>query len=747
MSNTDEQIDEMVYKTQKWLNETYGGDSRFNKLDLENKKIKGKTGWPTIYALTRALQIELGITNTADNFGPTTQSLFKTVKMQTKPSPENNINAIIQGALWCKGYSTGSYEITGNFYEGTASAIINLKIDAGLYSANSDVTLDVMKALLSMDAFVCIPGGSTKIRSIQQFLNRTYQSYIGLMPCDGVYGRSTNTALIYALQAEEGLSTSVANGYFGPSTRRNCPTIDLSTDLLVKAKFMPIIQSALVCLGFDCELTNQYDTQTLAMLRLFQETYGIPVTNTINLTTWASLLTSCGDVERSAKACDCATILTPEKATTLKNKGYNIVGRYLTGYITDENGDDISKALTQSEIEIIFNAGLRFFPIYQTSANRKSYFSYLQGLSDGQNAARAAYLLDIPENTTIYFAVDYDATEDDMDVIIDHFQGIYNYFKTTCYRNYKIGIYASRNICTQVSNAGFATYSFVSDMSTGFSGNLGFPIPDNWSFDQFHTVTVGSGAGEIEIDKDGYSGRDVGVSTLQFSTPYSGVGNGHCMVNRSDKNIRVYRRRANIGDNVFVPKDEFDHIPPNGFFVYKDTWVLDSSRQEEIEGSTSPLDIAYPVTFTDSNGNLNYGYITDGNLATFPVENKEEVQLVWKKKDAFNLTRVDSNNNLVPNTAIEIDGNKYNQFTLSNDSKYYDSLGNYIGTLKKGTLIAVSGNNAGSKMPNLLYVDKVYTMLDEEAGYWQDLISRLNSGGFLDLRFDLGNKPENRLLR
>ena len=61
----------MVLKTQEWLNETYGNDSRFNRVDED-----GATGWSTIYALTRALQIELGITSTADNFGPTTIAKF-----------------------------------------------------------------------------------------------------------------------------------------------------------------------------------------------------------------------------------------------------------------------------------------------------------------------------------------------------------------------------------------------------------------------------------------------------------------------------------------------------------------------------------------------------------------------------------------------------------------------------------------------------------------------------------------------
>ena len=63
--------DEMVLKTQQWLNATYSGKTGYNEIP-EN----GNTGWTTIYALLPALQIELGITATADNFGPSTISKF-----------------------------------------------------------------------------------------------------------------------------------------------------------------------------------------------------------------------------------------------------------------------------------------------------------------------------------------------------------------------------------------------------------------------------------------------------------------------------------------------------------------------------------------------------------------------------------------------------------------------------------------------------------------------------------------------
>lgn len=64
--------DLMVLKTQQWLNATYKNETGFGSV-VED----GKTGWGTVNALIRALQIELGITATANNFGAGTQSRFK----------------------------------------------------------------------------------------------------------------------------------------------------------------------------------------------------------------------------------------------------------------------------------------------------------------------------------------------------------------------------------------------------------------------------------------------------------------------------------------------------------------------------------------------------------------------------------------------------------------------------------------------------------------------------------------------
>ena len=167
--------DSMLLVSQKWLNENYSSNSAFGSVPED-----GSSRRATVNGCIRALQIELGITATADNFGATTEARFNSrfpngVVQQDYPSTEeSNIYGIIQCALWTKGYSTGSSSITRHFYDGTGNAIINLKEDMGFISPNSTVTLNVMKGLLSMDYYVTVSGGSNQIRQIQQELNRTY---------------------------------------------------------------------------------------------------------------------------------------------------------------------------------------------------------------------------------------------------------------------------------------------------------------------------------------------------------------------------------------------------------------------------------------------------------------------------------------------------------------------------------------------------------------------------------------------
>ena len=519
--------DPYVLNVQQWVNNTYRGKTGYTEIP-EN----GKTGWTTIYALLHALQIELGITATADNFGTGTVNAFNRdypngVKQQDDgDTTKKNIYGIIQGALLCKGYSIGASTPTCNFYGGTGLAIIKLKNDAGLTDATSTVTLNVMKALMSMDYFYSYDTSerTQNIIEMQRYLNRNYEDYTGLCPCDGIYARRTSKALIYAIQAEEKMPTSVANGNCGPATKNALPSIMSNgqysgTSYLGRTysssdinKFKILANIALYFNGFgNGNISANLD---MNVIKSFQSKYAISVNGNIDYTTWLSLLVSCGDQNRSAKACDCATILTAAKAQTLYENGYRYVGRYLANV---PGGRD--KELSVNELNIAFNAGLRIFPIQQGTSNTVDFFTEANAVNEVKIAYEHAINLGIPEGTIIYFAVDCDPQDTDItNKIIPYFSKVFSTMVNTYNSKYKIGVYGTRNVCSRVSEKGYAISSFVSDMSTGFSGNLGFSIPDNWAFDQFATVSVGTGSGQIEIDKDGFSGRDSGFGSASLSS-------------------------------------------------------------------------------------------------------------------------------------------------------------------------------------------------------------------------------------
>ena len=494
-------MDQMVKEAQEWVNKTYTGRAGYQEI-----KVTGTTGWSTMWALTRALQLELGITETSTTFGDgTLAEITKKCPISTTSNTNANIVKIIQAALYCKGYGPGG--ITGTYGPGTQAAITSMQKNLGSTSADGVVTPKLFKALLTMDAYVLVNNGSEKIRKIQQWLNNKYinRADFFYMPCDGHYSRDVQKALMFAIQYEEGLKDGTANGYFGPTTQEKIKPVVLKEGST--GAFVYLFQAALIFNGYDVPFDGTFSTFMTTQLKQFQNFALLKATGVSDFQTWASLLVSTGDPERQGKACDCITEITPERAKTLVAAGYETVGRYLTNAkVTNAK----NKKIQDGEMKTISKAGLSIFPIYQTNGGDKAYFNADQGQEDALNAYNAALSYGFPKSTTIYFAVDFDATGDDIkDKILPHFKAINEKMKTLN-NYYKIGVYGSRNVCIQVSDKRYATYSFVSGMSTGFSGNLGFPLPKNWAFDQIKEYAIGSGNGSIAIDKNIKSGIDPG---------------------------------------------------------------------------------------------------------------------------------------------------------------------------------------------------------------------------------------------
>lgn len=487
-------MDQMVQVVQEWLNETYENSPGYEPVAED-----GITGWGTIRALIRALQIEIGIAPDG-NIGPATMSLCPTL---STASSEGNLVKIVQGSLFCKGYNPTGF--TGTYGVNTRAAIMSLQSDAGLSNPDGITTPLIFKALLTMDSFVNL--GDTRVRTIQQNLNRDYShiygTKIGLIPCDGLKSKMLITGLIYGLQVEEG--NSAPDGIWGPNTFSLIPTLSVGSTRL---KQIQILRYGLYINNFDpLHFTGIFDNPLKSVVMAFQTFCGLTADGIAGKQTFASLLISYGDKNRIGTACDCVTTITPERAQTLKNAGYLYIGRYIVG------GD--FKKIKPGELDTIFAAGLKVFPIHQTSGSSVNYFTPHQGAKDAVSAINAGSSYGFKRDTIIYFAVDFDCLDYQVTSnILPYFQALFNTM-TASGSKYRIGIYGPRNACSRVSNAGYAVTSFVSDMSSGFSGNLGYPLPSNWAFDQITTITLGTNTGQIEIDKNIASGRDPGVSSVE----------------------------------------------------------------------------------------------------------------------------------------------------------------------------------------------------------------------------------------
>lgn len=496
--------DTQLLEVQKWLNKTYGKVEGYKKV-----KEDGKHTWKTIYALTMGLQHELGIKDLATSFGPKTAKLFDK-KGGIKLGDKNNKVKILMGGFWCKGAGFNPGGFSTKYGKALEECVGKFKTAAGLKDTSGKVNAEIMKAVLDMSAFTLLSDGDKNIRKMQQLLNRNYHTYFGILPCDGIYQRQTNSALIYGLQAEEGMDTKTANGNYGEQTTTLTPTLKEGDT----GNYVKILQWGLYVNGFNkkAQFDGKFSSYIASEVKTFRQFMILTPYNTkADMTVIKGLLTSAGNTKRDSVACDTATQLTLKQIQALKNSGFNVVGRYLTGYVgTGDNRK--KKSLTADEINNLVNNDLSIFPLYEDGGYETKYFTDVQGANDGYYAGEAASALGFAEGTVVYFAVDVDFQEGDIDSAVVPYIKEAQQILTTY--GYKTGIYGTRNVCLHAKKNGIK-YFFVADMSTGWSGNLGFRMPEKWCFDQFTEITTSSG---LNIDQVASSGKDKGCSKFQVNT-------------------------------------------------------------------------------------------------------------------------------------------------------------------------------------------------------------------------------------
>ena len=485
-------MDANVLAAQKWVNATYTGVPGYNVI-VED----GIVGWQTMYALTRALQHELGLTALADNFGNATLTALSNHGPIGPGETNANIVKIVESGAYCKGYQPGG--ITGVYGPAVAAAVADLMTDAGLAEKiDGKVAPKVFKALLNMDGYELQTGGSAAVRSAQQWLNNRYlnRSVFFVLPCDGLGGRNMLRALIFGVQYEIGMTDSQADGNFGPNTQAG-----VKAQATVKkgssGPWVRLFTAGLALYPSAQRFLDAFDDQLVADVRAFQSFCWLPQTGDGDFTTWASLLISTGDQARAATAADTINEVNAARATTLTAAGYGVIGRYLTNV----EGSSFDKKIKPGELQTMFSYGIKLFPIYQTYGDSASYFTRAQGYADAFAAHDAAMGHGLDVGAVIYFAVDYDSLDSEINSgVLPYFLGVEAGLRDRG-RRYAHGVYGARNVCSRMYSEAYTQWSFVSGITSGWSGNMGYPLPDNWAFDQFSTQNIGSGSGLIEIDK------------------------------------------------------------------------------------------------------------------------------------------------------------------------------------------------------------------------------------------------------
>ncbi|MBP2457025.1 peptidoglycan hydrolase-like protein with peptidoglycan-binding domain [Clavibacter michiganensis] len=359
--------------------------------------------------------------------------------------------------------------------------------------------------------------GRPVVRDIQIQLAARYGARTGFpaVTTDGVWTGDSHSALIHALQLEMGIDEATANGVFGPLTRT---TLQQQTTLAVGSAdttgyLVHLLQASLVVMStWDGPVDGAFSTEQGVRLAQFQRTVALPETGRADHRTWAALLASNGDPTRPGTAADGITVITAERAKTLRDAGCTTVARYLTD---SDRPDALAKRIQDGELDAILAGGLTVVPIFQEGGTDTTYFSYDLGVRAAGRADDAARRLGFLPGTTVYYAVDFDATRDEVETYLEpHFRGIHAELRRRG-SAYRVGVYAGRRICATLAAAHLTELSYVADMSTGWGANLGVRIPEDWAFDQILERTIGQGDQAFDIDTVVASGRDAGQSRVE----------------------------------------------------------------------------------------------------------------------------------------------------------------------------------------------------------------------------------------
>ncbi|MEM7226449.1 MAG: glycoside hydrolase domain-containing protein [Pseudomonadota bacterium] len=245
---------------------------------------------------------------------------------------------------------------------------------------------------------------------------------------------------------------------------------------------------------------------------------------------------------------------TTAKATALRGEGIETVIRY---YNFRNSNTFPDKCLTAEEAQALTAAGLNLVAVFQQRQNRASDFSRQIGLRAGRRAHElAADKVGQPSGSAIYFAVDFDASADEIDTLIKpYFEGVRESLAAEGggTPQYRVGAYGSGLLGKTLTAAGLIELTWLS-MSSGFRGTRDALAAGDWHLHQFFPATTLLGLG-VDFDESNPAKPDFGSFTVEEEeahddlVPPDGAGQGMPMEVKARSGLRL---RAGPGTNFDI---------------------------------------------------------------------------------------------------------------------------------------------------------------------------------------------------
>lgn len=204
----------------------------------------------------------------------------------------------------------------------------------------------------------------------------------------------------------------------------------------------------------------------------------------------------------------------------MRARGIDTMFRYLAG-------GGSWKQLNQQDVRNFREAGMDLALIYQERGREAGDFTRAEGREAARETIRRARELGLPDNATVYFAVDYDASDRDVaNNIIPYFQALQEELRAQG-SSLKVGIYGGGAVCQAVHGAGLAERTWLAGAS-GWRGSQEFFRSGRWDvvqqivgdrdYNVINPLTQGLGSVNFDQGRAYVQAMGPGASTVDPAT-------------------------------------------------------------------------------------------------------------------------------------------------------------------------------------------------------------------------------------